>query len=263
MIKPSIRITIRYLLLLLVIYVGFINSLPAQDTHASAYHLVWSDEFNGTSVDTSVWHFETGASGWGNHEQEYYQAANATVENGNLVITAKKETSGAHLYTSTRMKTQGSKIFVYGKLEARMKLPVGLGLWPAFWMLGADVETTPWPQSGEIDIMEHINTDSIIYGTMHWYNGQHVQNGGHVASSPAMWHVYGIEWDADSIRWSIDNVEYHAADITKNNTEAFHRPFFFLLNLAIGGDWPKQVIDDSLLPAKMYVDWVRVYQKTQ
>ena len=263
MIKPSIGIPNRYLPFLLVLYIGFNNSLLAQDTRAGAYHLVWSDEFNGTSVDTSVWHFEKGASGWGNHEQEYYQPANAAIEDGNLVITAKRENSGAHAYTSSRMKTQGSKVFVYGKLEARMKLPVGLGLWPAFWMLGADVDISPWPKSGEIDIMEHINTDSIIYGTMHWYNGKHVQNGGHVTSSPATWHVYGIEWDADSIRWSVDDIEYHEADITKNNTEAFHRPFFFILNLAIGGDWPKQVINDSLLPAKMYVDWVRVYQKAK
>lgn len=263
MMKPLTRIAKVNLLLLLTMNIGFINNLTAQDTHAGGYHLVWSDEFNGKSVDTSVWHFETGASGWGNHEQEYYQAANATVKNGNLIITAKKEKSGPHPYTSARMKTQGSKTFVYGKLEARMKLPVGLGLWPAFWMLGADVDTIPWPRSGEIDIMEHINTDNTIYGTMHWYNGEHVQNGGHVESSPAAWHIYGVEWDADSIRWSIDNVEYHAADITKNNTQAFHRPFFFLLNLAIGGDWPKQVINDKLLPAKMYVDWVRVYQKAQ
>jgi beta-glucanase (GH16 family) len=261
MIKPSIRIAKQSLLLLPGMCMGIINKLPAQDVHTAAYHLVWSDEFNGTNVDTSVWHFETGASGWGNHEQEYYQPANATVENGNLVITAKKDNSGTHPYTSARMKTQGSRAFVYGKLEARMKLPVGLGLWPAFWMLGADVDTVPWPRSGEIDIMEHINTDSIIYGTMHWFNGKHVQSGGHLASSPAEWHVYGIEWDADSIRWYVDNMEYHSADITKNNTEAFHHPFFFLLNLAVGGDWPKQIINDSLLPAKMYVDWVRVYQK--
>ena len=229
--------------------------------NSTSYHLVWSDEFNSTVIDTSLWHFETGATGWGNHEQEYYKAANASIENGNLVITAKKEKSGNYPYTSSRIKTQGTKAFEYGKIKARIKMPAGQGLWPAFWMLGADIDTVPWPASGEIDIMEHINTDSLIYGTIHWLNITHIQSSGNAASSPSNWHVYGIEWDKDSIKWTIDNIEYHAASITQNSTEEFHRPFFIVLNLAIGGDWPKQIIDDNLLPAKMYIDWVRVYQK--
>lgn len=227
----------------------------------SGYQLVWSDEFNGNNIDTSAWNFETGGSGWGNHEQEFYQASNARVAGGFLIITARRERVGAKSYTSARMTTQGKQIFQYGKIEARMKIPVGQGLWPAFWMMGKDITTTPWPASGETDIMEHINTDSIIHGTMHWDNNGHVQSTGQITSTPSAFHLYGIEWDADSIKWYVDHIEYHAASITHNSTEEFHQPFYILFNLAVGGDWPGQSVDDSKFPAAMLVDFVRVYQK--
>jgi beta-glucanase (GH16 family) len=236
---------------------------PPQDTTTTTptYQLAWSDEFDGSTINTAWWNFETGGSGWGNHEQEYYQASNASIEDGNLVITAKKETVGSNPYTSARMTTQGKKEFFYGKIEARIKIPVGQGFWPAFWMLGSDINTVPWPACGETDIMEHINTDSVIYGTAHWDNNGHVQDGGNTISSPAQYHVYAVEWDNTQIKWSIDSVEYHSTSISSTTTDEFHQPFFILLNFAIGGDWPGQTIDNSLLPAKMYVDWVRVYQK--
>jgi len=231
---------------------------PARD-----YRLVWSDEFNGNTVDTTSWNFEKGGEGWGNHEQEYYQAANATVSNGNLVITGRKENVGSNHYTSSRMTTQNKHAFLYGRIEARIKMPVAQGFWPAFWMLGSDIKTVPWPASGEIDIMEHINTDSLIYGTPHWDNNGHVQKGDTIASTPSDYHVYAIEWDASSIRWYVDQTKYHELNIANNvnSTEEFHRPFFILLNFALGGDWPGQTIDDSKLPANYYVDYVRVYQK--
>ncbi len=232
---------------------------PAADT--SSYQLVWSDEFDSSAINTGNWNFETGGNGWGNHEQEYYQKPNAAVENGNLVITAKKETVGSNGYTSSRMTTQGKKEFTYGKIEARIKMPVGQGLWPAFWMLGANINTLSWPKCGEIDIMEHINADSIIYGTTHWDNNGHVQDSKNMPSSPSVYHVYGIEWNATSIQWYIDSSMYHTSDITVNSTEEFHKPFFLLFNFAVGGDWPGQAVDDSLFPAKMFVDYVRVYQK--
>lgn len=232
---------------------------PAADT--STYQLIWSDEFDSTAINTGVWNFETGASGWGNHEQEYYQAANATVANGNLIIAAKKESVGSNKYTSARMTTQGKKDFLYGKIEARIKMPVGQGFWPAFWMLGSDINTVNWPSCGETDIMEHINADSIIYGTMHWDNNGHVQSGNKLASSPSAYHVYSVEWNTSSIKWYVDSIKYHESSIIGNSTDEFHQPFFLLLNLAVGGDWPGQTINESLLPAKMYVDYVRVYQK--
>ena len=234
---------------------------PLVNTDTSIFQLVWSDEFSGSTVDSSIWNFETGGNGWGNHEQEYYQSNNTTIENGNLVITAKKESVGSKGYTSSRLTTQGKKEFLYGKIEARIKLPVGQGFWPAFWMLGSDINTVNWPGCGETDIMEHINEDSVIYGTIHWDNNGHVQDGGKTASSPSDYHLYSVEWDSTSIKWYVDSTMYHTSNITANSTDEFHAPFFILLNFAVGGDWPGQTIADNLLPAKMYVDWVRVYQK--
>lgn len=236
--------------------------VPPPNPVDTSYKLVWSDEFNGTSVDTSTWNFERGGNGWGNNEQEYYQAANASESNGYLVITAKKETVGSNGYTSSRMTTQNKKQFTYGKIEARISLPVGQGLWPAFWLLGSDINTVGWPACGETDIMEHINTDSLIYGTIHWDNNGHVQYGGNITISPSNFHIYTVTWDKAAIRWYVDSVEYKEANIQNNinSTEEFHKPFFIILNLAVGGNWPGQSIDDSKMPASMYVDYVRVYQ---
>lgn len=233
---------------------------PRTDTTPKTYQLVWSDEFNGDHLDTTVWNYEIGGNGWGNNELEYYQPNNVTMENGNLVITAKKERVGGRIYTSSRITTQGKKEFTYGRIEARMKFPVAMGFWPAFWMLGSDIPTVGWPKSGETDIMEHINNDSLIYGTIHWDNNGHVQSGSKVASSPSSYHVYDVEWTPTAITWHIDGVSYYSTSILTNNTGAFHNPFFILFNMAIGGNWPGNTIDESILPAKMYVDYVRVYQ---
>lgn len=235
----------------------------SQVTSATAtYQLIWSDEFDGTSVNTSNWNFETGGGGWGNNEQEYYQAANAAVSNGNLVITAKKQRVKTNAYTSARITTKGKREFTYGKMEARIKLPLGQGLWPAFWMLGANIDTIGWPKSGETDIMEHINSDNLIYGTIHWDNNGHVQYGGKTVTTPADYHIYSVEWDSAAIRWYVDGNKYQEANILNNinSTEEFHKPFFIILNLAVGGNWPGQTIDVSKLPAMMYVDYVRVYK---
>jgi len=229
---------------------------------AATWQLIWSDEFDSTAVNTSNWNFETGGGGWGNNEQEYYQPNNATVADGNLVITVKKETVQNNLYTSARMTTKGKKEFIYGKIEARIKMPSAQGLWPAFWMLGANINTVNWPACGETDIMEHINTDSLIYGTIHWDNNGHAQYGGKTATAPSDYHIYSIEWDSAAIRWYVDGNKYQEATILNNinSTEEFHKPFFIILNYAIGGNWPGQIIDESKLPASMLVDYVRVYK---
>jgi len=240
------------------------KTLSTVGTDTSGYQLIWSDEFNGSSVDTANWNFEIGGHGWGNHEQEYYQAANATVSDDNLVITGKKEDVSSSHYTSSRMTTKGKHEFLYGKIEARIKIPVGQGLWPAFWMLGANIDQVDWPACGEIDIMEHINTDSLLYGTLHWDNNGHVQKGDTLAFTPSDYHVYAVEWDSASIRWYLDGKKYNEVEISNNvnSTDEFHKPFYILLNLAIGGDWPGQTLDNSKIPAKMYIDYVRVYKKT-
>ncbi len=234
---------------------------PPTDT--TTYTLTWSDEFNGTSVDPANWTFETGNLGV-NNEKEYYQAANATVANGNLIITAKQEQVGAWPYTSARMNSANKVAAQYGRIEARIKLPVGAGLWPAFWMLGVNINSgVSWPSCGEIDIMEHVNADSLIYGTIHWSAGGNAASYGlNTSTSPSAYHIYAVNWDTNSIRWYVDNTLYATGDISNNinSTDAFHKPFFIILNLAVAGDFPGQNVDLSKLPASMYVDYIRVYK---
>lgn len=235
-------------------------------TDAPAYKLIWADEFDSTAVNTNKWNFETGNLHV-NNELEYYQAANASVSNGNLVITARQESVGGQPYTSARLNTQNKFSVKYGRIEARIKMPQGAGLWPAFWMLGNSVNTLGWPKCGEIDIMEHVNADSIIYGTMHWAteSGSHTQYGLTTPGSPAQYHVYAVEWDSSSIKWYIDDKLYVTGNISNNvnNTEEFNSGnFFILLNMAVGGDLPRQQVDLSKIPAKMYVDYVRVYKRS-
>lgn len=239
------------------------DTIPVTPAAPVSYALLWSDEFSGTSVADTNWTMETGNLHV-NNEKEYYQAANATIESGNLVITAKKEAVGGFSYTSARMNTFNKFSVTYGRIEARIKLPLGAGLWPAFWMLGSNIESVLWPNCGEIDIMEHINADNLVYGTMHWNSGSgHAQYGDKLAvTNPDTYHVYAVEWDASTIRWYVDGTLFVTGSIANNinNTAAFHLPFFIVLNLAVGGDFPNQPVDESKLPAKMFVDYVRVYK---
>jgi len=232
----------------------------------TSWQLVWQDEFNGSIGPHWVFETGNGANGWGNNELQYYRRENATVENGALVITAKREDFGGYRYTSARMKTQGLKSFKYGRIEARIKLPAKRGLWPAFWMLGSNITSVGWPASGEIDVMEQINTNNEVLGTVHWQgpDGGYASYGGKTATTVQDWHVYAVEWDPTAIRWFVDGRQYHVIDITNGvgGTEEFHRDHFLLLNMAVGGNLPGFSIDDAGLPAKMMVDWVRVYQRS-
>lgn len=238
--------------------------------HAGAapnWNLVWSDEFNGNALNSANWSAEigTGQNGWGNNELQYYtnRPENVRVADGNLVITARKEPYGGMNYTSARIKTQNLKSFTYGKIEARIKLPSGQGLWPAFWMLGSNIDALGWPKCGEIDIMERVNNNPHVNGTVHWDAGGHADYGrasGNLDFS--QYHVYSIEWDSKYIRWFVDGQEYNAFYIENGtgNTEEFQRPFFLLLNLAVGGNWPGSPDPSTPFPAQMLVDYVRVYQ---
>jgi beta-glucanase (GH16 family) len=231
---------------------------------AQNWQLVWQDEF--TSGIGPDWVFETGtgSGGWGNNEQQYYRAENATVSNGQLVITAKRESFGGMPYTSARMKTQGRRSWKYGKIEARIAMPSFQGVWPAFWMLGDNIGSAGWPGCGEIDIMEHVNTGGTVYGTIHWLDNNNAQAdySGNTTTSITSFHNYTIEWTPAAIRWYVDGVKYHEANIANgvNGTSEFQNNFFILLNLAIGGNWPGFTIDNNAFPASMYVDYVRVYQ---
>src|SRR5574344_2739334 len=236
------------------------------------YTLAWSDEFNGTSLNTSNWVYETGAGGWGNSELEYYtsRSDNVSVSSGALAITAKKESYGGSQWTSARIKTEVLKDVTYGKIAARNKMPQGTGLWPAFWMLGSNIGPVTWPSCGEIDIMEHVNSAANVVGTAHWDNNGHASWGcptdsnywNNFSVDVTQYHVYSVEWTATAINWYVDGKQYMAMDITNStgSTEEFHKSFFILLNLAVGGNWPGN--PDSTTPSSntMYVDYVRVYQ---
>jgi len=228
---------------------------------AVTYQLIWSDEFNGASVDGAKWNIDNGNPGV-NNEKEYYQSANVAETGGNLVITAKNQSVGGQPYTSGKLETSGKLSVQYGRIEASIKLPQFQGSWPAFWMLGTNIGTVGWPQCGEIDIMEQVNTSNTIYGTIHWYNNGHVQYGGTTTTNANAYHLYAVQWDTQSITWWVDNTLYATANIANNinNTGAFQNPFYIILNMAVAGDFPGQTVNTGALPANMYVDYVRVYR---
>lgn len=243
-----------------------VKTVKASPTTSST--LVWSDEFNGSSIDTSKWGYEigTGSSGWGNNEQQYYtnRTDNAYVTDGALHIRAKKESYGGMNYTSARLNTNGKFTFKYGYVEARMALPSSQGIWPAFWMLGANIGSVGWPSCGEIDIMEAINTENKTYSTLHWNCNGHAEYGLPSGNfDRTQYHTYGLQWDDQQIRMFVDGNKIYEMYIGNNagDTEEFHRPFYLLFNVAVGGNWPGFSIDNNAFPQEMKVDYVRVYQE--
>ncbi len=237
---------------------------------ASAYStLVWSDEFNGSAIDRRNWTFDIGGGGWGNNEYEYYTARpeNARVENGNLVIEARKERYHNRNYTSARLKTQGLATFKYGRVEARIKIPHGQGMWPAFWMLGDNFSTVGWPACGEMDIMENIGREpATVHGTLHGpgYSGANGVGGFYSLPTGAFsddFHIFAMEWFPDHIDWYVDTTLYMSKKPTDlPGTWVFDHPSFIILNVAVGGYWPGYPDQTTVFPQLMYVDYVRVYQ---
>ena len=246
------------------------------------WQLTWSDEFNGpngSGVDPSHWSFDTGGGGWGNEELEYYTSGtqNAVVENGSLVITATLDGAASHTcwygacqYTSARLNTAGKFAQQYGRFEARIKMPQGQGVWPAFWLLGQNIGSVGWPACGEIDIMENIGrTPDSNYGTTHGpgpgnYPGAGL-SGAFSAGTPMGndFHVYATEWDAGSVRFYVDGTLYWTVTPSKlpaGATWVWNQPFFIILNFAVGGNWPGSPDGTSSWPQEMQVDYVRVYQ---
>ena len=229
-----------------------------------AFRLVWSDEFNiPGSPDPTKWGYDLGAGGWGNNELEYYtnRQANAVVANGNLTITASKESYNGSSYTSARMLTNTLYSFQYGRIDVRAKLPASIGTWPAIWMLGNDIATVSWPACGEIDIMEQSGSaKSTIDGTMHYPTevGQY-GDGGSTTNNTAStaFHVYSAFWTPQSIQLSVDSVVYYTLPI--NQSTPFNQPFFIILNVAMGGNFGGNV-DPAFVSDSMVVDYVHVYQ---
>jgi len=242
---------------------------PPSVPNLPGWKLVWHDEFDGKTINPANWTFDLGAGGWGNGEAEFYTARpeNARVEKGMLVIEGRQEKYEGAYYTSARLKTKGLQAFQYGRVEARLKVPSGDGLWPAFWMLGTDIAENPWPNCGEIDIMEYIGKEpDLILGTLHGpgYSGAlgltkwHRQN----YAIADEFHTYAIEWKEGQVDWYYDGEKYSTvtrADVGDRQW-AFDHPFFIILNLAIGGQLPGPVGLQTVFPAQLYVDYVRVYQ---
>jgi beta-glucanase (GH16 family) len=236
-----------------------------QAVNAISYNLIWQDEFDGSSLNTAKWNYENGNLGV-NNEKQYYQTANVSVSGGNLVITARKQSVGGQPYTSGRINTNGKFSVKYGRIEARMKLPMIQGTWPAFWMLGSNIGDPGigWPKCGEIDIMEHVDANNNILGTIHWDNNGYVYYSNSVNTSPGDYHTYAADWDASSIKFYVDGNLYATANIANsiNGTNEFHNPFFIIFNMAVGGNLTGGYINDGALPTNMYVDYVRVYSIT-
>lgn len=257
--------------------VNSVTALIAVEHSYGPYKLVWSDEFNGTALDESAWTIQQGGGGWGNQEAQYYtgRKENLRVEDGHLIIEARKEKYESNEYTSARIMSKGKKEFCYGKLEASISLPSGFGTWPAFWTLG---NIGGWPNCGEIDIMEHTGSvPNRIFGTLHTtkdrsgsrssraYTGiQNIENN---------FHVYGIEWTCeenfgkDVIRFYVDDIVYSERVeevLDDDDYWPFNRPNYFIINLALGGTLGGNIKDEIFdNPVLMKVDWVRVYQRDE
>ncbi|WP_051215520.1 ricin-type beta-trefoil lectin domain protein [Granulicoccus phenolivorans] len=242
--------------------------------------LAWSDEFDGpagTPPDPTKWVNDVGGNGWGNNELQYYTAGgtNAALDGaGNLVIEARADAAGLACYhdpcrfTSARLKTAGTFGQQYGRVEARIQVPHGAGLWPAMWMLGDDIVVHPWPASGEIDVMEHVGDQPrMARGSAHGpgFSRTASINFDHHGDRPLAegFHTYAVDWTADQLIWSVDDEPYgvlRRGDLTTDQQWVFDKPYFLLLNLAVGGDWPGPP-DEKALPARMLVDYVRVYDQ--
>lgn len=235
------------------------------------YTLAWADEFNSKTINASSWNFESGNNGgWGNNELEYYtdRTQNAFVSEGNLILEARQENFNGSAYTSTRMTTKDKKVFKFGRVDIRAKLPSTQGIWPALWMLGNNIGSVGWPACGEIDMMELLGQQpNKIYGTIHW--GTSVATHGSVGTNYVLpsgsfdqeFHVYSMVWKENSIKLYIDDVEFFSAisgDVT--GPYPFNNDFFFIFNIAVGGNWPGAPNGSTVFPQRMIIDYIRVFQ---
>ena len=245
--------------------------IPTPAAARTGWQLVWRDEFEGNAINRADWTFDLGGGGWGNGEAQRYTdlPQNARLVQGLLVIEGRKDANeqGGFEFTSARLKTQGLKTFQYGRIEARLKVPAGAGVWPAFWMLGADFDQVGWPDCGEIDIMEHVGRDpNVVMGTLHGpgYSGALGLTSRSLQDYPIAdeFHTYAVEWDADHITWFFDDVHYHTLTRADVGTDrwVFDQPFFLILNLALGGTLGGFISPDTEFPVYLYADYVRVYQ---
>jgi beta-glucanase (GH16 family) len=239
-------------------------------TSYPGYNLAWADEFSADTL-SSNWTFEQGAGGWGNNELQHYRSDNTSLVNGHLVITAKQQKFGGSDYTSSRLITKGKKQFKFGRIDIRAALPKGKGLWPALWMLGSNIDAVSWPSCGEIDIMELTgDLPTRVLGTAHYgantsshqFNSQSLYLTGNDNFQDAF-HVFSINWEADKIEYLVDDQIFHTVTPATLNGAAypFNKPFFFIFNVAVGGNLPGNPDGSTPWPQSMIVDYVRVFQK--
>lgn len=230
--------------------------------------LIWEENFDGQSLNEKVWNYELGdgcphVCGWGNNERQVYTKDNHVVKDGNLVITTKKD---GNKYTSTRITTAGKKEFKYGYIEARAKLPVGKGIWPAFWMLGSNIQQVGWPMAGEIDILEYVGREpDMAYTTLH-FQERHGGNAlGKKTEMPDIeegYHTYAVNWTVDKIEFIVDDKVFFSYAPENKTVEnwPFNQPFYILVNVAVGGNFGGPDVDDSIFPQEYLVDYIRVYE---
>lgn len=272
MLKVQAQIFAR---LLLFSVAGFAS--PALSQSLPGWTLVWADEFiqaEGTSPNPAQWGYDTGGGGWGNNELQYYTSRtnNARIENGQLVIEARKENLGGRNFTSARLLTKGKSSWTYGRVEARIKIPQGQGIWPAFWMLGGNIDAVGWPTCGEIDIMENIGREpASVHGTIHGpgYSGGNGIGGAYPLPGAGAFaddfHVFAIEWETNRIRWYVDGQQFFTVTpnhLPSGTTWVFTQPQFLILNVAVGGNWPGDPDGTTTFPQRMTVDYVRVYTRS-
>lgn len=252
---------------------NFLFSIAEAQSLPSKWKLVWKDEFNYTGLpDSTKWNYDTGGHGWGNNELQYYTAkrlANARVKKGRLIIEARKENWKNKKYTSARLVTKGKGDWKYGRIEVKARLPATRGTWPAIWML-ASTTNLVWPDDGEIDIMEHVGFDKgNIHASIHckkYYHsiGTQKTDSIHIADIAGTFHVYALEWNAESISMFVDGTKYFHFKNEHSGKDAwpFSQPFHLLLNIAVGGNWGGQKgIDKNNWPQKMEIDYVKVFQE--
>lgn len=256
----------------LLITLAAISCEDDNQTVVNFEQLVVQDEFDSDGMPNSdIWNFDigTGINGWGNNELQYYTARpeNIQVQNGFLIITAREESYRGSNYTSAKILTKGKIEQTYGRFEARMKLPWGQGMWPAFWMLGADIDVNPWPGAGEIDIMEYRGQDpTIVLGSVHGpgYSGGEAVTKSYTLQNDRFdtgFHVFGIEWGSDFVNYYVDDVLYNQitpADVP--GEWVFNKPFYLIINLAVGGTFVGSPNNETVFPQTMIIDYVRIYK---
>jgi beta-glucanase (GH16 family) len=274
LLNKSDILTVSMVIILLFSIVSC-NPDTNQNVEKRNWELTWSDEFDGAAgvlPDATKWTYDIGSGGWGNQELQYYtnRPENVSLDgNGNLVITAKSESFGGSSFTSARIKTKGLFEQAYGRFEARLKTPYGPGIWPAFWMLGANNETVAWPQCGEIDIMElKGHQPSILHSTLHGpgYSGGNAITDTYALSNNRFdndYHIFAVEWDAEKIDFYVDGYLYNritkSAVVTKGEW-VYDHPFFMILNIAVGGTFAGFPTSETPFPQKMTIDYVRSYK---